>query len=83
MTFKAKVEVMPQKEILDPQGKAVEHAMQQLGFAGTSQVRVGKLVEFQVEAPDVKAAGQKAEEAARKLLANLIMEDYAITILEN
>lgn len=83
MTFKAKVEVMPQKEILDPQGKAVEHAMQHLGFAGVSGVRVGKMVEFQIEAADRNEAQLKAEEAAKKLLANLIMEDYTASVVEN
>jgi len=82
MQFKAKVNVMPQKEILDPQGKAVEQAMKQLGFSQVENVRIGKRIEFILEATNKESAREKVNEAGKSLLANLIMEDFEIELEE-
>lgn len=82
MQFKVKVNVMPQKEILDPQGKAVEQAMKQLGFSQVENVRIGKRIEFILEATNKESAREKVNEAGKSLLANLIMEDFEIELEE-
>ncbi len=73
---------MPQKEILDPQGKAVEQAMKQLGFSQVENVRIGKRIEFILEATNKESAREKVNEAGKSLLANLIMEDFEIELEE-
>jgi phosphoribosylformylglycinamidine synthase len=78
--FRSKVRVTLRRSILDPQGKAVEHAISSLGFNGVSDVRVGKLIEFQVDRPSEVDARRTAEEICRKLLANPVMEDYSVDI---
>ena len=73
------VDVMLKREILDPQGQAVERALPALGFDGVSDVRVGKHVELVVE-------GDRAEDAARRmaeaLLANPVVEEFSVRLLE-
>jgi phosphoribosylformylglycinamidine synthase PurS subunit len=69
---KARVLIRPKEGILDPQGKAVERALPALGFDGISQVRVGRLVELEVEDPD------SLPSLCEKLLANPLVEDYEI-----
>ncbi len=80
MTFTAQVKVMPLKELLDPQGKAVLGGFQNLGLSGIQDVRIGKNISLQIEADTAESAKQIAEEAARKLLANPVMEMFEITI---
>jgi len=80
MNFKAKVTVMPQKEILDPQGKAVQHALHQIGLGTVNDVRIGKSIEFNIEAPTESEALEKINLASKDLLANMIMEDYKIDL---
>ncbi|MEJ7588415.1 MAG: phosphoribosylformylglycinamidine synthase subunit PurS [Ferruginibacter sp.] len=80
MTFNAQVKVMPLKELLDPQGKAVLGGFQNLGLATIRDVRVGKNISLQIEADTEESAKQIAGEAARKLLANPVMEMFEITI---
>ena len=80
MTFTAQVKVMPLKELLDPQGKAVLGGIQNLGLNGVRDVRIGKNISLQIEAETEEAAKQIADEAARKLLANGVMEMFEITI---
>ncbi len=80
MKFLAEINVMPHKEILDPQGKAVTGSMKNLGLAEISNVRVGKRITLEVEAPNEEIAKQKVDEACKKLLANVIMETYAFQI---
>lgn len=82
MQFKAKVNVMPQKGILDPQGKAVEQAMKQLGFSQVENVRIGKRIEFLVDAANRESAWEMVNEAGKGLLANLIMEDFTVELEE-
>jgi len=80
MIFTAQVKVMPLKELLDPQGKAVLGGFQNLGLSTIQDVRIGKNISLQIEADTVESAEQIAQEAARKLLANPVMEMFEITI---
>ena len=72
------VDVMLKREILDPQGQAVERALPELGFAGVSDVRVGKHVELTVEDGDVEGAARQVAEA---LLANPVIEEFSVRLL--
>lgn len=76
MKFIAEVNIMPLKEILDPQGKAVTGSMKNLGLPEIQNVRVGKRITLELEAQNESVAHLKVDEACRKLLANLIMESY-------
>ncbi|WP_411275659.1 phosphoribosylformylglycinamidine synthase subunit PurS [Daejeonella sp.] len=76
MKFIAEVNIMPLKEILDPQGKAVTGSMKNLGLPEIQNVRVGKHITLELEADNETIAHQKVDVACRKLLANLIMESY-------
>ena len=80
MTFSVQVKVMPLKELLDPQGKAVMGGLQNLGIKSVSDVRVGKSISLQVEAATAEEARIIAEEAGRKLLANPVMEYFEIAV---
>ena len=80
MIFTAQVKVMPLKELLDPQGKAVLGGFQNLGLNNIKDVRIGKNITLQVEADTPEIAKQIAEDAARKLLANPVMEMFEIAI---
>ena len=76
MKFIAEINVMPLKEILDPQGKAVTGSMKNLNLSEISNVRIGKHVTLEIEADSESAAREKVDLACKKLLANLIMESY-------
>lgn len=80
MTFSVQVKVMPLKELLDPQGKAVMGGLGNLGLQAIQDVRIGKHISLQVEAGSADEAKAIAEEAAKKLLANPVMEQYEINI---
>jgi phosphoribosylformylglycinamidine synthase len=80
MKFKAEIDVMPLKALLDPQGKTVAASMKNIGLPEISQVRIGKHISLEIEAQDAASAQAKAEEACKKLLANQIMESYEIRI---
>ncbi len=80
MNFVAEIKVMQLKELLDPQGKAVMGGLSNLGIKSIGDVRIGKHIQLQIEAPDEKTAKGIAEEAAKKLLANAVMEEYTIEI---
>ena len=80
MIFTAQIKVMPLKNLLDPQGKAVLGGLTNLGITGVKDVRIGKQIELQIEAENETIAKVKAEDAAKKLLANQVMEMYEITI---
>lgn len=80
MIYTALVRVMPHKELLDPQGKAVLGGLANLGINGIKDVRVGKNISLQVEADSADAARRIAEDAAIKLLANQVMEMFEVTI---
>lgn len=76
MTFIAEIDIMPHKELLDPQGKAVVNNMKHLDLSGIHDVRIGRHVTVSLEASDEADARQKVDTACKKLLANLIMETY-------
>ena len=80
MNFSIQVKVMPLKELLDPQGKAVMGGLQNLGIRSVSDVRIGKSISLQIEAGSADEARQIAEEASRKLLANPVMEYFETTV---
>ena len=80
MIFSAEVKVMPLKELLDPQGKAVADGLKNLGLKNINDVRIGKHINLQIEAATKEEAFELAEEAAKKLLANQVMEEYFILI---
>jgi phosphoribosylformylglycinamidine synthase subunit PurS len=80
MKFQAEINVMPLKEILDPQGKAVTRSMKNLGLSEIQNIRIGKHISLEVEAANEAQAKEKVETACKKLLANLIMESYDYTL---
>lgn len=82
MKFIAEINVMPQKEILDPQGKAVKLGLHNLGIDDVSDVRIGKHISMALDANSEAEAQQLVETACSKLLANMIMEDYTFTLKE-
>jgi len=80
MKFKAEIDIMPHDALLDPQGKAVQAGLQNLGLSGIDQVRVGKHISMSLEADSEAAAKAAVDEACKKLLANLIVERYHFEI---
>lgn len=82
MIYTATVSVMPLKELLDPQGKAVTGSLHQLGMQGVQDVRIGKQISLQIDAPDAGAAKSIAEDASKKLLANPVMEYFEVYVQE-
>ncbi len=82
MKFKANIQIMPQAALLDPQGKAVTHGLQQMGYAGIDNVRVGKNITLEIEAANEAEANSAVEESCKKLLANLIMETYTFSLTQ-
>jgi len=81
--FKAIVNVTLRKSILDPKGKATHHALQNLGLNEVNEVRIGKLIELDIEAGSEEEAHKIADTACTQLLANEVMEDYTINIQKN
>ncbi len=79
--MKAKVHVTLKRGVLDPQGKAIEHALHTLGFTGVENVRAGKVIELDLKAKDEAAARVEVEAMCRNLLANTVIEDYAIELV--
>ncbi|MEI6880006.1 MAG: phosphoribosylformylglycinamidine synthase subunit PurS [Bacteroidetes bacterium] len=80
MKFKAEIDIMPQKALLDPQGKAVSGSMKNVGLPQIDHVRIGKHISLEVEANDEASAKELVETACKKLLANLIMETYEFSV---
>jgi phosphoribosylformylglycinamidine synthase subunit PurS len=78
--MKATVTVMLKSGVLDPQGKAIAHALATLGFAGVEDVRAGKLIELELAETDPVKAKAAAEEMARKLLANTVIESFRVVV---
>lgn len=79
--MKARVTVMPKAGVLDPQGKAIGHALSSLGFAGIEEVRAGKVIELDLAEADPVQARAAAEAMARRLLANTVIESFSIEII--
>ena len=78
--MKARVYVTLKAGVLDPQGKAIEHALASLGFNGVADVRQGKVIDFTLTEPDPETARRSVESMCRKLLANTVIENYAIEL---
>jgi len=78
--MKARVHVSFKPGVLDPQGKAIGNALAGLGFSGIAEVRQGKLIELELTDTDPVAARLRVEEMCRQLLANPVIENYAIEI---
>ena len=76
MKFQAEINVMPLKEILDPQGKAVTGSMKNIGLPEVQNVRIGKHITLEIEAATEAEAREKVDTACKNLLANMIMESY-------
>jgi len=82
MKFKAKIDIMPLKALLDPQGKAVTSSLKNLDLNEITKVRIGKHITLEVEAANKEEASAKVEEACKKILANRLMESYEFTVEE-
>jgi len=80
--FLAEINIMPKKELLDPQGKAVESSFSNLALHGLQNVRIGKHISIEVVAEDKTTAATKIEKACSAFLANPVMESYKYTIKE-
>lgn len=80
--MKAKVHVTLKQGVLDPQGKAVQHALGALGFDGVKDVRQGKFIELELTETDPDKAEAEVEAMCRKLLANMVIEDFRVDIQE-
>ncbi len=80
--MKATVRIMLKQGVLDPQGKAIGHALSALGFSGVGEVRQGKLITLELDDTDPEAARERVREMCEKLLANTVIEDYEIEIGE-
>lgn len=81
MNFRAEIDVMPLKELLDPQGKAVAHGLQKMNFDGVADVRIGKHITLKLSAASKEEATAQVENACKKLLANAIMEGYKFEVI--
>lgn len=80
MIYTVQVKVMPLKDLLDPQGKAILGGLQNLELNAVTDVRIGKHIDLQIDAPTKEEATRIASEAASKLLANPVMEVFEISI---
>ena len=78
--FKATITVRLRQSILDPQGKAAHHALQNLGFDSVDSVRIGKSIELWIKADSSDEAKEQARTACEKLLANPVMEDFDVVV---
>jgi phosphoribosylformylglycinamidine synthase subunit PurS len=72
---------MPKEGVLDPQGKAIAHALGTLGFAGVGEVRQGKVIELELRAASESEARAELEQMCKKLLANTVIESYRVEIV--
>ena len=80
MKFIAEIDIMPHKELLDPQGKTVVKNMKNLEISGVDDIRIGKHIHMTVDAETEMDAYEKVDTACKKLLANLIMESYSFDL---
>jgi len=80
MKFKAEIDIMPLKSLLDPQGKAVSASMKNINLAEIDNVRIGKHITLDVEADSLEVAENKVDTACKKMLCNQIMESYSFKL---
>jgi len=78
--MKARVHIMPKQGVLDPQGKAIGHALASLGFSGVGEVRQGKVIDLELSEQDPARARAAVDEMCKRLLANTIIESYRIEL---
>ncbi len=78
--MKIRVHITLKSGVLDPQGKAIAHALDALGFGGVDRVRQGKYIELELDETDRAKAQETAEAMCEKLLANTVIEDYAVEV---
>jgi phosphoribosylformylglycinamidine synthase subunit PurS len=78
--MKARVHVMLKSGVLDPQGKAIAHALDSLGFAGVGEVRQGKVIDLDLAETDAARARAAVEQMCQRLLANTVIESYQIEL---
>lgn len=78
--MKARIHVTLKNGVLDPQGKAIEHALGNMGFDGVEAARQGKYIELDLKSTDPAAAEKEVDEMCRKLLANTVIENYSIEL---
>lgn len=78
--MKARIHITLKNGVLDPQGKAIEHALGNLGFDGVNEARQGKFIELDLAETDKTVAKAKVDEMCRKLLANTVIENYSIEL---
>ena len=80
MKFKAEVDIMPLKSLLDPQGKAVSTSMRNVDLSEINNVRIGKHITLEIEVENLETANKKVDEACKKMLCNQIMESFEFTL---
>ncbi|MCS7049355.1 MAG: phosphoribosylformylglycinamidine synthase subunit PurS [Verrucomicrobiae bacterium] len=78
--MKARITVMPKRTVLDPQGKAVKHALESLGFREVRDVRIGKFLEVDLDTGDMETARRLVDNACQQLLSNPVIEEYRFEI---
>jgi len=78
--YHLEVRVKPRPGLLEPEGKAIHHALESLGFSGLAEVRVGKVMDLELDAESAEEAVGTVEEMCRKLLANPVTEDFQVTV---
>lgn len=79
--FHLEIRIKPRPGLLDPQGKAIHHALESLGYPGVAEVRVGKVIDIDIEASTAEEAAERGREMCRKLLANPVTEDFRVAVL--
>ncbi len=80
--FRLEIRVRPRPGLLDPEGKAIHHALQSLGWDGIDDVRVGKAIYLDLAAESAEAAIEAGEAMCRKILANPVTEDFEVSVSE-
>ena len=78
--MKAKIIITPKKAVVDPQGKAVQNALEHMGYNGINAVHVGKYLEIELNGADRETARKRLDEACHKFLSNPVIEDYELEI---
>ena len=78
--MKAKIIITPKKAVVDPQGKAVQNALEHMGYNGIQAVHVGKYLEIEFNSADRDTSRQKLDEACHKFLSNPVIEDYRLEL---
>jgi len=82
MKYKAEIDIMPLKALLDPQGKAVTSSLKNLNLSEIDNVRIGKHISLEIDADSKEIANEKVEQACKKILANHLMESFEFELVE-